>query len=675
MTEQHPWLDKLNPQQRAAATHGDGPLLVVAGAGSGKTRTLAYRVAVLIERGIAPERIMLLTFTRRAAEEMLKRAASAVSVGPDMVRRVWGGTFHSIAHRLLRIHAQAAGLSPEFTIVDQGDAQDVMNVIRHELGCSTKDKRFPRKSTCLAIYSRCMNTGEELEQVLSKWYPWCEQWESELTAMFKAYVERKQDQNVLDYDDLLLYWCYLLEDRAAREAIGNRFDHILVDEYQDTNRVQADILRLMRHDKDSIMVVGDDAQSIYGFRGATVRNMLDFPRQFQHTRVVTLEQNYRSCGSILATTNALIQQSTERFSKKLWSEREGGELPHLITCRDESQQDEQIIDRVLAHYEQGIPLRRQAVLCRAGFHSNSLELALTRRNIPFRKYGGLRFVETAHVKDLVAFLRVLENPRDQMAWFRILQLIEGIGPVTAAAGFEHVMANGARPSAIATFKAPPAARNLVTALGLLYKDFEKGPASNPGAEIERVIPFYKPLLERNHENPEPRLRDIEHLGILAHAQRTRADFLTSLVLDPPASTGDLAGSPSRDEDWLVLSTIHSAKGCEWSVVYLIHAADGFLPSDMAAGSPEELEEELRLTYVAMTRAENFLSVTWPVRYYHGSARRFTDSHSHAQCCRFFTPEVRRTMQERMCEGDSIVDEPVELDTPADIRARLRSRWG
>ncbi len=596
-----------------------------------------------------------------------------VTDGHTAVRRVWGGTFHAIANRLLRIYAQAASLPPEFTIVDTADAADLLNVIRHDLGFSSTTKRFPRKTTCLAIYSRCMNTGEDLVDVLGRWYPWSVHWEQELSALFRAYVERKQEQSILDYDDLLLYWFHLLADSRVAGSIEERFEHVLVDEYQDTNPVQADILRMMRRRNRNIMVVGDDAQSIYSFRGATVRNMLDFAKQFAGTTVVTLEQNYRSTRPILHTTNRLIAQAAERFSKQLWSERPGELRPQLITCRDEDEQDSRVIDLVLERHERGTPLRRQAVLFRAGSHSNSLEIALARRNIPFRKYGGLRFLETAHVKDMVAFLRVLENPRDQMAWFRLLQLVEGIGPATAAAGFRHVAESGGPAAMIGTFRAPAGSRGTVAALAQMLQEIGTRSDPSPALDIERIVPFYKPLLERNHENPEPRLRDLEHLAIIARNHRTRADFLTDLVLDPPSSTADLAGAPSRDEDWLVLSTIHSAKGCEWDTVYLIHAADGFIPSDMAAGSPEELEEELRLVYVAMTRARNTLCVTWPLRYFH-RGRRFGDEHSFAQCCRFFTREVRETMEE---SGAGLVDDPdqpVAVREPVDMRAKLLGRW-
>lgn len=668
------WLEELNPRQLEAVTHGDGPLLVVAGAGSGKTRTLAYRVSYLISRGIAPERILLLTFTRRAAEEMLRRAAFVIPTGSSATSQVWGGTFHAFANRILRMYSQAADLPPDFTIIDRTDAEDLLDVIRNDMAFSQKESRFPRKGTCLAIYSRRVNGNEELETVLKKDFPWCEMWNDELKALFREYVSRKQQQNILDYDDLLLYLYYLLQDQEVADSIGGRFDHVLVDEYQDTNRIQAGILLGLRRKNNNIMVVGDDAQSIYGFRSATIRNMLDFPQQFSGARIVTLDQNYRSIQPILTTTNCVIAQARERYSKDLWSDRKGDQQPRLITCTDETSQDDEVIHLVLDHYEQGIPLRKQAVLFRAASHSTSLELALTRRNIPFHKYGGLRFLETAHIKDLISFLRIIENPRDEIAWFRVLQLLNGVGPVTAASVVDHMRSNVFNLNSITSFKAPSAVRKEITEFGSVLIDLVKMGDENPGMQIERIRQFYKPLLWRNHENPEPRENDIEYLGVLAAGYRSRRQFLADLILDPPTSTGDLAGPPIKDEDWLVLSTIHSAKGLEWDVVYLIHAADGCLPSDMSTGGDEEIEEELRLAYVAMTRARDFLYVLWPQRYY---LRPFglSDRHNYAQCSRFFTDEVMQTMEDvALGRKVEVEDTGIQKDWKGDIAKRIRYMW-
>jgi len=674
MSEQ-PWLQDLNQQQRKAVTYGNGPLLIVAGAGSGKTRTLVSRVAHLISAGVKPERILLLTFTRRAAEEMLKRAGSIIPEGTAVIKKVWGGTFHATANRLLRIYAQPAGLSPDFTIMDRSDSEDLLNLIRNQMGFSQKGRRFPRKSTCLDIYSRRVNGNEGLETVLKNYFPWCLMWKDELTTLFRGYVDRKQTQNVLDYDDLLLYWYHLLEDENIAASMEKRFDHILVDEYQDTNNIQAGILKGMRCKNKNITAVGDDAQSIYSFRSATVRNMLDFPADFPGAHIITLEQNYRSRETILETTNRVITQAKERYSKDLWSTRAGGQLPQLVTCADESQQDEMVIQQVLDHYEQGIALRHQAVLFRASHHSASLELELIRRNIPYHKYGGLRFLESAHIKDLIAFLRILENPQDEMAWFRVLQLLQGVGPVTADNAFRHIQNNGGIPSAIGSFKAPSAAKEEVGQLTDLMSDLARMRDTSVGAQIERIHQFYKPILKRVHENPETRASDIEHLMHLASGYDSRQRFLSELMLDPPTSTGDLAGPPLKDEDWLVLSTIHSAKGLEWDAVYLIHAADGNLPSDMATGSDAEIEEERRLAYVAMTRAKDFLYVLWPLRYYHRSGGGMTDAHVYAQRSRFFSQDVADSM-EQVGEGRRVIEDDIPIDTEMrqDIAQKIRDMW-
>ncbi len=667
-------MSDLNDAQRSAVQHGDGPLLIVAGAGTGKTKTLAYRVSYLINQGVPPERILLLTFTRRAAEEMLKRASSVSAGGDALTRRVWGGTFHAVANRLLRTYAQAAGLSPDFTILDRADAEDMLNMARNDLSLTSKDSRFPRKSTCLDIYSRRVNSTAKLSDLLKAEFPWCAMWEKELNTLFRTYVDRKLTRNLLDYDDLLLFWFHLLEDPGLAASVGGRFDHILVDEYQDTNQIQAGILERMRKTNKNITVVGDDAQSIYSFRSATVRNMLDFPSQFPETTVVTLEQNYRSKQEILDTTNLIIGQSHERYSKELWSRRGDGERPKLITCVDESAQDEAVVKTVLEHYEQGIPLRQQAVLFRAASHSSSLELALARHNIPFHKYGGLRFLETAHVKDLTSFLRIAENPRDEIAWFRVLQLLEGVGPATAGNVFRQLSENDYRPLSILNASAPASIKRQLDVLGnLVNKIVEMGDAK-PSVQVEMIREFYSPLLLQNYEDPAPRAADIEHLQQIAARYNTRQEFLSDLVLDPPVSTGDIAGVPSKDEDWLVLSTIHSAKGLEWDVVYLIHAADGCLPSDMATGTNEGIDEELRLTYVATTRAKDFLYVLWPLRYYAKSAG-ISDRHSYAQCCRFFTDKVKTTMESLSFPAASESSQAQASEqVKTNIADRIREMW-
>lgn len=656
-------LETLNDQQRAAVTHGEGPLLIVAGAGTGKTATLAHRVAYKIASGTSPSRILLLTFTRRAAGEMLRRVDAilrSLQTGTSRLPaetsgRVWGGTFHAAATRLLRLYGHSIGLSPTFTILDRSDAEDLMGVIRTELGLSKNDRRFPLKGTCVDIYSRCVNARESVEQAVESRFPWCQDDIEDLRRLFIAYVDRKGEQSVLDYDDLLLFWHGLLSDPGAARTLRRRFDCVLVDEYQDTNRLQAEILEMLCPGGHNLTVVGDDAQAIYAFRAATVRNILDFPARFPDATVITLEQNYRSTQPLLNATNAVIAEAAERYAKNLWTRRRGGSRPHLVSCADEDEQTEFVIRQVLEHREAGILLHRQAVLFRASHHSLALELELARRNIPFRKYGGLRFIETAHVKDLLAFLRLAENPLDLMAGTRVLTLLPGVGPKKAKqlmeklAGGATVAENGKGGegrvagrgfSAWSEVASPSSAASVFwAALQTLMAEIS---GSNPGdlpSQIRRVRLFYAPLLERLYDNARARLMDLEQLEALSSRFRDRTRFLAEITLDPPAYSEDLAGPPVLDEDFLILSTIHSAKGLEWDVVYIIHAADGNIPSDMATGKLEEIEEERRLFYVALTRARDWLYVCYPLRYY-SYPRTFSDVHGHAQLTRFLPESVR-----------------------------------
>jgi DNA helicase II / ATP-dependent DNA helicase PcrA len=637
------WMDRLNPAQRQAVIHQSGPILVVAGAGSGKTFTLACRVAHLVEGGVPPERILLLTFTRRAAREMLRRAEHLT--GRGVAGRVWGGTFHATGNRLLRMFGRSLGVPPDFTVLDQADGADLMNLIRGEQGLAVSDRRFPRKDTLAAIYSRTVNTGAPLSDVVERSFPWCADGLDGIRSIFRTYTTRKRDQNVLDYDDLLLHWLALARALGVGDRVARLFDHILVDEYQDTNAIQADILRAMRFDGDDLMVVGDDAQAIYAFRAATVRNILEFPRRFPGTRVVKLQQNYRSTPPILAASNAVIALSPQRHDKTLWSNRPGAIRPVLRTCLDEADQSEAVCRNVLDHRERDIPLRRQAVLFRAAHHSDRLEVELTRRNIPFVKYGGLKFLESAHVKDVLAVLRILENPRDEVSWFRVLQLLNGIGPATARRLMDQlgIRDRGGGHSPIqriltAPPAVPPGSRDDLERLSRALADCS-APALPAASQVERVRRFCEPVFARLYAAADSRIRDVEQLEQIAGAYPTRARFLTDLTLDPPASTGDLAGPPLLDEDYLILSTIHSAKGGEWDVVHVIHAADGMIPSDMATGHPDEVEEERRLFYVALTRARDMLYVYFPLRFYR-RPRGLDDAHSYAQLTRFLPPSVR-----------------------------------
>jgi DNA helicase II / ATP-dependent DNA helicase PcrA len=685
--------ESLNPAQLAAVNHGDGPLLVVAGAGTGKTTTLAARVAALIERGVRPERILLLTFSRRAAREMVSRAERMT--GSNEAERVWGGTFHAVANRLLRSNGRPLGLRPDFTVLDQGDGADVLNLIRDEMGFSTRERRFPRKETLASIYSRTVNAGEKLGQVLEQRFPWCIEEADEIRQIFTAYTVRKRQQNVLDYDDLLLFWKALAHSKQTRAPLAAMFDHILVDEYQDTNALQADILEGMRPPGGAsgpghrnITVVGDDAQSIYGFRAATVRNILDFPQRFPGATVIKLEQNYRSIPPILDASNAVIALSPQRHPKTLWSERRGSAAPTLSTCLDEPGQADHVCRRVLDLRERGVALKAQAVLFRAAHHSDLLEVELARRNIPFVKYGGLKFMETAHVKDALSMMRVLENPWDEVAWFRVLQLPDGIGPASARRIMDdlEVRREGGpgddepdpavvSPLAKLIDDPPPVSRQAVAGFDALRATLADCSAEGmpPAAQLERMRSFLTPVFARKYQAAGARLRDLDQLELIAAGYAGRSRFLSELTLDPPSSSGDLAGPPLLDEDYLILSTIHSAKGLEWDAVHLIHAADGMIPSDMSTGDDDEIEEERRLLYVAMTRARDELHIYFPMRYYR-RPRGSEDPHSYAQLSRFLVPP--EVIEHLEVAGPAVLPLPESevLEGTAEVDSFLAGLW-
>ena len=498
----HEYLTELNEEQRRAVKHGIDsesttkapPLLVIAGAGSGKTKTLAHRVAHLLISGVDPHRILLLTFTRRAAEEMIRRVKriTAIALGVQQVDLPWSGTFHAVGARFLRQYATQIVLKPSFTILDRSDAADLMDLVRHELGHSTKNSRFPKKDTCLSIYSFTVNSGKSLEQVLAENFPWCAEWEKELRRLFQSYTAAKQRQNVLDYDDLLLYWAEMMGDDNLAAEIGSRFDHILVDEYQDTNGLQSKILLKLKPEGRGLMVVGDDAQSIYSFRAATVRNILDFPKHFRPAAdVVTLEQNYRSTQPILDACNRVIRFAKERYTKNLRSDRRSKQKPFLTTVGDEAAQARFVAQQILDSREAGVPLKNQAVLFRASHHSAQLEIELTRRNIPFVKYGGLKFLEAAHVKDVLSILRWCENPRDRVAGFRAVQLLPGIGPSTAAKILDQVEANPHTCEVLYDIKVPKAAAEDWPAFAKLVEQMRQGKTTWP-VEFELIQEWYPP---------------------------------------------------------------------------------------------------------------------------------------------------------------------------------------
>jgi DNA helicase II / ATP-dependent DNA helicase PcrA len=684
------YLEKLNPQQRRAVEHGAGPaaagappLLVIAGAGSGKTNTLAHRVAHLIVGGVDPRRILLLTFSRRAATEMTQRTERILREvmrqnASAMVEALsWAGTFHGIGARLLREYAPEISLDPSFTIHDREDSADLMNLVRHGLGYSKTESRFPTKGTCLAIYSRCINAETPIEEVLRTAFPWVAGWAEALKELFAGYVEAKQRQCVLDYDDLLLYWAQMVADPLLADHIGGRFDHILVDEYQDTNRLQSSILTALRPDGRGLTAVGDDAQSIYSFRAATVRNILDFPGQFSPpAEIVMLERNYRSTQPILAAANAVIDLAKERFTKNLWSERASGERPQLVYVRDENDQARYIVEQVLEARETGALLKQQAVLFRTSSHSGALEVELTRRNIPFVKFGGLKFLDAAHVKDMLALLRFAENPRDHVAGFRVLQLMPGIGPTSSQRVLEHIARAADPVDALGSLPPPPRAGegwgHFVQTVTLL----RSGQAGWP-AELECARCWYEPHLERIHEDSETRRADLVQLEQIAAGYPSRQRFLTELTLDPPDATSDQAGIPLRDEDYLILSTIHSAKGQEWKSVFVLNVVDGCIPSDLGVGTSAEIEEERRLLYVAMTRAKDNLHLIVPQRFFTHGQSALGDRHVYAARSRFLPHKLLAHF-----EGVSWPVVPVEaMGRPPlgqaprmDVGARMRGMW-
>lgn len=685
---------RLNTEQLRAATHGchaadgfqAGPQLIIAGAGTGKTNTLAHRVAYLLLQRVAPERILLLTFTRRAAQEMLRRAEliaaetlrNATQAAPfhaNATRLLWSGTFHSIANRLLREHAVALGIDPAFSVIDRGDAADLMDLLRQELGLSRKEKRFPRKDTCLAIYSHRVNTRHSLRQTLEVAFPWCEEWAEDLTRLFRKYVEAKQAQHILDYDDLLLYWHLLTQEPQLAKAVGSRFDHVLVDEYQDTNTLQAEILLAMKPDGAGMCVVGDDAQAIYSFRAATVENILEFPARFTpRAQIVKLEQNYRSVQPILDAANTLMLEGTRQYQKQLRSDKQSQRKPRLVSVEDDQAQALYIVEHVLAAREQGTALRRQAILMRSSHHSDVLELELIRRNIPYVKYGGLKFLEAAHVKDVLALLRWIDNPRNRLAGFRVLQLLPGFGPAHADRCLKVFEASHYAFDTLAQYRVPGAAADDWPALVELLRNLNA--ASDWSGQMEQVRRWYEPHLLRIYDAAPVRNGDIDQLEKISAQYASRERFITELTLDPPQAGSDLAGAPLLDEDYLILSTVHSAKGQEWDSVYVLNVADGNFPNEHSAGKPAMIEEERRLLYVAMTRAKSDLHLVAPLKYYITQQSRTGSKHLYGARSRFMTDDVLRAFE---VTGWPAL--PVRSATSApstavriDAAAKLRAMW-
>jgi DNA helicase II / ATP-dependent DNA helicase PcrA len=690
-------LEKLNGPQRKAVSHGEPlaegkgfksrPLLIVAGAGTGKTDTLAHRVAHLAMHGVEPGRILMLTFTRRAAAEMrrrafeiAKRALNDTLGGASQAitqRLSWAGTFHSIGNRLLRHYARHLKLDPQFSVLDRSDAADVLDGIRQELGFAAKEQRFPRKETCLQIYSYRVNTQKSLKDTLEQQYPWCAQWEADLTKLFRTYVELKQHSALLDYDDLLLYWHVMMSEPRLAQHVSSHFDHVLVDEYQDTNKLQADILHAMRPDGAGLAVVGDDAQAIYSFRAAAVENILGFPDRFSpRAEVVTLAQNYRSTQEVLDVANAVMAEAPKQYRKHLLSIRGQGAKPKVVTVEDLQTQAEFVCTEILKRREANVPLKRQAVLFRSGSHSDVLEVELAKRKIPFVKYGGLKFLEASHIKDLLALLRWADNPRNALAAFRVLQLMPGMGPANARKAVDHVEANGHAFAALKTFTPPDAAGaawRKLTDLMIALAD----PQRQWQGQVYQAREWYRPHFERIYEHFHTRLGDLDQLEQLCGQYPSRERFLSELALDPPNATSDLAGQPLLDEDYLVLTTIHSAKGMEWDTVYVLNVVDGSFPSEFSTGKPELIEEERRLFYVALTRAQNDLMLMAPLRFHLTNQPKTGDAHVYGGRSRFLTEKVLKNLDATTFQGSNMSGaaslQESEQST-VDVSAKLKEMW-
>jgi len=689
-------LGSLNAPQRKAVAYGEplpggkgfraGPLLIVAGAGTGKTNTLAHRVAHLAMSGVDPARILMLTFTRRAAIEMKRRANEIMREAFDdklggkaqaiSQRLTWSGTFHSVGNRLLRHYAKHVGLDPSFSVLDRSDSADLVDTVRTELGYSGKGQRFPRKDTCLSIYSYRVNTQKSLKETLETQHPWCASWEEDIAKLLRGYVERKSQNRVLDFDDLLLYWHAMMSEDRIAKSVSAHFDHVLVDEYQDTNKLQGDIVAALKPDGQGVTVVGDDAQAIYSFRAAAVENILGFPDRYRpKAETVTLAQNFRSSQSVLDAANALMADAPRQYRKHLLSMRGQGPRPKLVTVQDLPTQAEFICTRVLASREAGIPLKRQAVLFRTGTHSDVLEIELAKRKIPFVKYGGLRFLEASHVKDLLAVLRWADNPHNQLAGFRVLQLMPGMGPANAMRALEHFVASGHLWTSFEKFEPPTDARvawkkfnELFAALGDPNREWR--------GQIHLVREWYRPHMERLYDHVHTRIGDLDQLELMSSQYQNRERFCTELTLDPPHATSDLAGQPVMDEDYLVISTVHSAKGMEWDNVFILNVVDGSFPNEFATKA-ELVEEERRILYVAMTRARNELTCVVPLRFQITSQPKSSDGHVYGGRSRFLTEKVIKCFDEQTFQGSN-VDVKID-DTPAesgtiDVASRLKQMW-
>jgi DNA helicase-2/ATP-dependent DNA helicase PcrA len=686
--------DSLNPQQRRAATFGTpvpdkgvtaGPLLILAGAGTGKTNTLAHRTAHLVLNGTDPSRILMLTFTRRAAQEMIRRTQTIVAevlsdrgkAGDRSVisRLIWAGTFHSVGNRILRLYAKHLGLEPNFTVLDRSDAADLMDVVRHELGFSGKEKRFPRKDACLAIYSYRVNTRLSLKQTLEEQYPWCREWEADLTRLYREYVGRKQKNRGLDFDDLLLYWHVMMQTPALAQSLSKNFDHVLVDEYQDTSTLQGEIIHALKPDGQGVTVVGDDAQAIYSFRAAAVENILGFADRYKpKAEMVVLAQNYRSAQPVLDTANALMSDGPRQHRKTLLGMRQSGQKPLYVALDDAQAQAEYITGKILQTREIGGSLKRHAILFRSSHHSDVLEVELTKKNIPFVKYGGLKFLEAAHVKDMMSVLRWADNPRNTIAGFRVLKLLPGIGPGTAKQALDLFEAQGFEVKSLAAFDAPQPVKMEWKKFCALFEKLADPATPWPG-QVGLVKDWYKPQLERIYDAAWTRMGDLEQLDQLSVQNPSRERFLTELTLDPPAATSNQSGGSSKDEDYVILSTIHSAKGQEWDIVYVLNVSDGNFPSEFSTGNPQLIEEERRLLYVAMTRARNELHLCAPLKFAVTQQPKNGDAHVYGAKSRFMTDKVLDSFEKISVRTTGGAENLKAGDTTTvDVVAQLKEMW-
>jgi len=658
---------ELNKAQLEAVTTKNGPVLVIAGAGTGKTKTLVYRAARLVEEKINPENILLLTFTKKAALNMLKRASAILD---ERCSKISGGTFHSFASSLLRRYARFIGFSENFVIIDENDAENAIGIIRAKLGFNKTEKRFPSKHTIAEVISKSVNKNISIEHVLNSDYPHFIDNVEEIKLIQIEYIRYKKEKMLMDYDDLLLYLKELLtKNDDIRKKISNFYKYIMIDEYQDTNKIQADLAYLLASEHNNLMVVGDDSQSIYSFRGANFENMMDFPKKYPNCKIITLEQNYRSTQPILDFTNAIIENAVQKYSKKLFSEIKGDIKPAYIETDDSFMQSKFVVQRVLELREEGVPLNKIAVLFRNAWHSNDLEIELKSANIKYVKYGGIKFTESAHIKDIISYLKISYNPLDAISWFRVLQLIEGIGEKTAEFIIEEVVENkkgirflkdlvllekdinldisdkikmtdkNNKDNANIQYEEKleknnnynnqnfknnfkefnfnlPRIKNYKKSYKNLYKLFllfESISSSNltPFEMLQMVFDYYKPIFESKYDDFNKRFQDIESLFLISQRYKKISSFISDMSIEPIEENQYKTEQEDKDDEVLVLSTIHSAKGLEWHTVFLIYLIDGFIPSTMSLSSLEEIEEERRLLYVAATRAKQNLYLIKP----------------------------------------------------------------